>query len=75
MRLARFTDGSQHRSGIVDAAGSSIRALDPDIREMTDVIVRFNDTRAAQPHGPDFPLDRIKLLAPIASGRDQSDLQ
>jgi 2-keto-4-pentenoate hydratase/2-oxohepta-3-ene-1,7-dioic acid hydratase in catechol pathway len=71
MKIARYMEDSQPRIGIVNADGSSVRALAPDIRDMVDLISRYGDAKGIpQPQGPALPLDGLKLLAPITPRRN-----
>ena len=71
MKFASFVEGSHRRIGVVNVDASTVRALDSDLRDMIDLIEKYSDvSRLAPIEGPDIPLDRIKLLAPIAPRRN-----
>ena len=71
MKVASFLEGSRHRIGVVNVDASSVRALDSNIHDMIELIERYNEVSGlGQVKGPEIPLDRVKLLAPISPRRN-----
>ena len=71
MKFASFVEGSRQRIGVVNVDTSTVRALDSNMRDMIDLIERYSDVVGCAPiEGPEIPLDRVKLLAPIAPRRN-----
>ena len=71
MKLASFVEGSRRRIGVVNLDTSTIRALDASMQDMIDLIERYSRTDELRSiEGPEIPLDRVKLLAPIAPRRN-----
>jgi 2-keto-4-pentenoate hydratase/2-oxohepta-3-ene-1,7-dioic acid hydratase in catechol pathway len=70
MKFACFADNSTQRIGIVDAEGSSLQPLDLPIRDMVELIERYDEIKPSlKESGPSIPLSQVKLLAPIPSPR------
>jgi 2-keto-4-pentenoate hydratase/2-oxohepta-3-ene-1,7-dioic acid hydratase in catechol pathway len=71
MKFASFLEGSRHRIGIVNVDASYVRALDPHVHDMIDLIERYNEVSGfGSVEGPEIPLDQVKLLAPISPRRN-----
>ena len=71
MKLARFVEGSRQRLGIVNDEASTIRPLDVEAEDMTELIERYSDARELNSAARgELALDRIKLLAPVMPRRN-----
>ncbi|MDF3836705.1 fumarylacetoacetate hydrolase family protein [Cupriavidus basilensis] len=71
MKFACFVVGSRHRIGIVDIDASSIRALDPSLHDMIELIEKYDEFDVLQHlEGPAIPLEQVKLVAPINPRRN-----
>jgi 2-keto-4-pentenoate hydratase/2-oxohepta-3-ene-1,7-dioic acid hydratase in catechol pathway len=64
-------EGSRQRLGIVNTEASTVRPLDVDAQDMTELIEQYPDTRnlGSAARG-EIALERVKLLAPISCRRN-----
>jgi len=71
VKLARFVEGSRQRLGIVNDEASTIRPLDVEAEDMTELIERYSDASELNSAARgELALDRIKLLAPVMPRRN-----
>jgi 2-keto-4-pentenoate hydratase/2-oxohepta-3-ene-1,7-dioic acid hydratase in catechol pathway len=70
MKFACFSHNGTQAIGIVDAEASLIRPLTPAVRDMVELIERYDEIRSSlQGGGAGLPLSEVKLLAPIPNPR------
>ena len=66
-----FVEGSRQRLGIVNDEASTIRPLDVEAEDMTELIERRSDIRELNSAARgEIALDRVKLLAPVMPRRN-----
>src|SRR5919202_4645212 len=69
MKLACFESGGAVRVGIVDEAAQSVRPLDDSIRDIVDIVERYDELKGRLQGGDALPLASVKLRAPIPAPR------
>src|SRR5919107_1626089 len=69
MKLACFESGGAVRVGIVDEAAQSVRPLDASIRDIVDIVERYDELKGSLKGGDPVPLASVKLRAPIPAPR------
>ena len=69
MKLACFESGGAVRVGIVDEAAQSVRPLDASIRDIVDIVERYDELKGSLKGGDALPLASVKLRAPIPAPR------
>ena len=69
MKLACFESGGTVRVGIVDEAAQTVRPLGPEIRDIVDIVERYDELKGRLRGGDPVPLAGVKLRAPIPAPR------
>lgn len=71
MKFACFSEGTERRIGVVDAAASRIHPIDTFTGDMVELIQKFDELKGLLPvEGPGIPLEQVRLLAPIVPKRN-----
>ena len=70
MKFACFSHNGTHGVGLVDAEAALVRPLTPAVRDMVELIERYDEISGSlRGEGPGLPLAEVKLLAPIPNPR------
>jgi 2-keto-4-pentenoate hydratase/2-oxohepta-3-ene-1,7-dioic acid hydratase in catechol pathway len=70
MKLACYRVDSNVQIGIVDVETACVRPLDRPVRDMIDLISRYDEIKGSLKAGPtEIPLSQVKLLAPVPNPR------
>jgi 2-keto-4-pentenoate hydratase/2-oxohepta-3-ene-1,7-dioic acid hydratase in catechol pathway len=69
MKLACFESGGTVRVGMVDEAAQTVRLLGPEIRDIVDIVERYDELKGRLRGGDPVPLAGVKLRAPIPAPR------
>ncbi|HEX2556283.1 MAG TPA: fumarylacetoacetate hydrolase family protein [Microvirga sp.] len=70
MKFACFSHNGTQAIGVVDAEASLVRPLSPAVRDMVELIERYDEVRGSlKGEGAGIPLREVKLLAPIPNPR------
>ncbi len=70
MKFACFSHNGTQGVGLVDAEAALVRPLTPAVRDMVELIERYDEISGSlRREGPGLPLAEVKLLAPIPNPR------
>jgi 2-keto-4-pentenoate hydratase/2-oxohepta-3-ene-1,7-dioic acid hydratase in catechol pathway len=70
MKFACFSHNGTQGVGLVDAEAALVRPLTPAVRDMVELIERYDEISGSlRGEGPGLPLAEVKLLAPIPNPR------
>ena len=69
MKLACFESGETVRVGMVDEAAQTVTPLGPEIRDIVDIVERYDELKGHLRGGDPVPLAGVKLRAPIPAPR------
>ena len=69
MRFACFESGGEPRVGIVDEGGTTIRPIEPAVRDIVEIIEGWHERKGSLRGGEPVPIGDVKLLAPMPAPR------
>jgi 2-keto-4-pentenoate hydratase/2-oxohepta-3-ene-1,7-dioic acid hydratase in catechol pathway len=69
MKLACFESGGTVRVGMVDEAAQTVRPFGSEIRDIVDIVERYDELKGRLRGGDPVPLAGVKLRAPIPAPR------